>query len=222
MDEGSGRSRVSSAGTSRSTDELFAAVAAAIPDARGDDCVRVGIDGVDGAGKTTFAAALGAALELRGRPVIRVSADDFHRARADRYRRGRYSPLGFWLDAFDYARLRADVLVPLGPGGDRRFRPAAHDLASDRVLDVPRQQAEPGSVVLVDGLFLHRDELVRYWEFSVFLDVPFDVSVARVAARDATTADRCSLSVRRYVGAQQMYLAECSPRRRASMLIDNS
>jgi uridine kinase len=76
--------------------------------------------------------------------------------------------------------------------------------------------------VLVDGLFLHRDELAGHWEFSVFLDVPFDISVPRVASRDATTADRDSPSVRRYVGAQEIYLAECSPRRRASMLIDNS
>jgi uridine kinase len=203
-------------------DELVPAVAAAVPAAHGEDCVRVGIDGVDGAGKTTFAAKLGRALQERGRPVVRISADDFHRPRADRYRRGRDSPTGFWLDAFDYPRLRADVLVPLGPGGDRRFRPAAHDLASDRVLNLPCQQAEPGSVVLVDGLFLHRDELAGHWEFSVFLDVPFDISVARVASRDATTADRYSPSVRRYVGAQEIYLAECSPRGRASMLIDNS
>ena len=203
-------------------DELVAAVAVAVPAARGEDCVRVGIDGVDGAGKTTFAAKLGRALQERGRPVVRISVDDFHRPRADRYRRGRDSPTGFWLDAFNYARLRADVLVPLGPGGDRRFRPAAHDLASDRVLALPCQQAEPGSVVLVDGLFLHRDELAGHWEFSVFLDVPFDISVPRVASRDATTADRDSPSVRRYVGAQEIYLAECSPRGRASMLIDNS
>jgi uridine kinase len=203
-------------------DELVAAVAAAVPAARGEDCVRVGIDGVDGAGKTTFAAKLGRALQERGRPVVRISVDDFHRRRADRYRRGRDSPVGFWLDAFDYARLHADVLVPLGPGGTRRFRTAAHDLACDRVLQPPAQLAEPGSVLLVDGLFLHRDELVRHWDLSVFLDVPFDVSVARVAARDATGADRASTRIRRYVEAQQIYSAACAPRTRASLVIDNS
>jgi hypothetical protein len=37
-------------------------------------------------------------------------------AGAVRYRRGRSSPEGFWLDSFNYERLRADVLEPLGPG----------------------------------------------------------------------------------------------------------
>jgi hypothetical protein len=39
----------------------------------------------------------------------------------------RHSPAGFWLDSFDYERLTADVLKPLGPGGDRMFRPVSRD-----------------------------------------------------------------------------------------------
>jgi uridine kinase len=41
-------------------------------------------------------------------------------------------------------------------------------------------------VLVLDGLFLHRDELNDLWELSVFLDVPFDVTAARVAARDSS------------------------------------
>jgi len=85
---------------------------------------------VDGAGKTTFADALAAFLQQQ-REVIRVAVDDFHHVRAIRYRRGRNSAEGFWFDSFNYAQLRADVLDPLGPGGTRRFRQAAHDLISD-------------------------------------------------------------------------------------------
>ena len=33
-------------------------LAALIPEPAGEDCIRVAIDGVDGAGKTTFADAL--------------------------------------------------------------------------------------------------------------------------------------------------------------------
>lgn len=50
--------------------------------------VRVGIDGVDGAGKTTLADALGPVVSGRGRPTIRASVDDFHHPRAIRYARG--------------------------------------------------------------------------------------------------------------------------------------
>jgi uridine kinase len=197
-------------------------VAALVPAAVGEDCVRVAVDGVDGAGKTTFARVLAAALRRRGRPVVQVSVDDFHQPRAVRHARGRSSPEGFWLDSFDYARLLSDVLVPLGPGGSRRFRPAAHELATDRVLEPPTQIAAPASVVVVDGLFLHRDELVQHWSFSVFLEVPFAVSVARVAARDGTSAAPDHSDNLRYVGGQQLYFAACEPWSRASLVIDHA
>lgn len=54
--------------------------------------VRVAIDGVDAAGKTTLADELVAPLRRRGRSVVRASADDFHNPRALRYRAGRDSP----------------------------------------------------------------------------------------------------------------------------------
>lgn len=50
---------------------------------------RVAVDGVDGAGKTTFANELADALAEGGRAVIRVSADDFLNPRSVRHARGR-------------------------------------------------------------------------------------------------------------------------------------
>jgi uridine kinase len=67
---------------------------------------RVAIDGVDAAGKTTLAGELAARLP----GATRVSADDFLRPREERYRRGRESPLGYYLDSFDHDALRAAVL----------------------------------------------------------------------------------------------------------------
>jgi uridine kinase len=201
---------------------LACLVADLVPEADGDDCVRVGIDGVDGAGKTTFADQLGAELRSRGRSVVRVGTDDFHHPRAVRHRRGRDDPEGFWLDSYDYPRLEADVLRPLGPGGSRRFRPKAHDLASDAGLNPPFQVAPPASVLVLDGLFLHRDELRGHWDLSVFLDVPFAVSVARMAARDGSPADPEHPALRRYVEGQRRYFAACRPAERADVLVDHS
>ena len=201
---------------------LVERVAARVPAGKGPDCVRVGVDGVDGAGKTRFADELAAALRGRGRPVVRVSVDDFHQVRAVRYRRGRQSPSGFWLDSFDYDRLWSDVLTPLGPGGSRQYRPAAHDLATDQVLTPPLVEAPAGAVLVLDGIFLHRDELAGAWDLSIFLDVGFDVTAARMARRDGTDADPEHPSMARYVRAQRRYLAGCRPAERADLVIDNS
>ncbi len=121
--------------------------------------------------------------------MIRASVDNFHQMRKERYRRGPNSWEGFWLGSFDYPRLRSELLDPLGPGGSGLYRPAVHDVASDRLLDLPRSQAPSGAVLVLDGLFLHRDELAAFWDLSVFLDVPFDVTAARMAVRDGT--DHC-------------------------------
>lgn len=200
---------------------VLEAVAGLVPATRSDDCVRVAVDGIDGAGKTTLADELATTLRAGGRPVVRVSVDDFHCVRAMRYRRGRGSAEGFWLDSFDNPSLRRSVLDPLSPGGSRRYRTAGHDLRTDAVLDAPWHSALPGSVLVIDGLFLHRDELVDEWDLSVFLDVPGEVAVARMAQRDGTDPDPTHPSTARYVQGQRLYFEACAPWRRADLVIDN-
>ncbi len=197
-------------------------VAALVPTAPEGARTRVGVDGVDGSGKTVFAAELAVALREAGREVVQVSLDDFHHVRAVRYRRGRTSPEGFWLDSFDYPRFAAEVLQPLGPGGSGRYRPRGHDLVTDEVLDGPFRDAPAGAVLVVDGLFLHRAELEGLWDFTVFLDVPFEVTAARMAVRDGTDADPEHPSMRRYVQAQRRYFAEREPWERADVVVDNA
>jgi uridine kinase len=61
-----------------------------------DRIVRVAIDGVDGAGKTTFANELAEVVGGLGRPVIRASVDGFHNPRVVRYAQGKQSAIGFF------------------------------------------------------------------------------------------------------------------------------
>ncbi|MBM2616118.1 uridine kinase [Actinoplanes sp. LDG1-06] len=172
------------------------------------------VDGVDGVGKTTFARELARSLNDRGRPVVQVSADDFLHPAPVRHQRGRHSPEGFWLDSYDYPALIERVLLPLGPGGDRRYH---------RSVDTPCPETAPtGAALIVDGLFLHRDELRGLWEFTVFLEAPFEVTVPRMAARDGSHPDPAHPSQARYVGGQRLYFAACDPRTRADVLIDHS
>jgi uridine kinase len=201
---------------------VLAQVADSVPVAAGDDCVRVAVDGVDGAGKTVFADELAAELAARGRAVVRVSADDWHQVRERRYARGRTSAEGFWLDSYDYPRLRAEVLDPLGPQGSRAYRARGHDLESDEVLTGPLSQAPAGAVVLVDGLFLQRAELEGCFDFTIWLDVPFEETAARMAQRDGTSADPEDPSMHRYVGAQRRYFDLRSPWNRADLIVDNT
>jgi uridine kinase len=73
-------------------------------------------------------------------------------------------------------------------------------------------------VVIVDGLFLHRDELRAAFDLTVFLDVPFEVTARRMARRDGIGGP----DLRRYVEAQRIYFAACNPRAKATILFDNT
>ncbi len=131
---------------------------------------------------------------LSPRPA-RLSIDDFLTPEEVRYARGRHSPEGFFLDSHD---LGAFVEAVRAAPGDR--------------------------ALVVDGIFTHRDELVGLWDYSIWLDVPFEVSIPRGAARGHGFGDPDpqAESNRRYVEGQRLYVAACDPRARATVVVDNS
>jgi uridine kinase len=151
---------------------------------------RIGVDGVDGAGKTWLADELAERIEH----ATRIRVDDFLNPPDIRYRLGRDSPEGFFLDSFDYEAFERAIVGANTP------------------------------VVIADGIFLHRDELVGLGDFSIWLEVPFSISIPRGAARGHGfgSPDPAALSNRRYVEGQRLYIARCDPQSRATVVIDNS
>ena len=181
----------------------------------------VAVDGVDGSGKTTFADVLASEYANRGRIAVIVHLDDFLNPRAIRHRRGRASPEGFFLDTYDLGAFTSKVLEPLRPGGTSVIVPRALDLHTDSPVDDDPVVVPPSAVVVVEGMFLHRDELVAQWDRSVFLNVPFTVTASRMAERDGSNPNPDHPSLFRYVEGQRIYLGTCKPAERATCVIDN-
>ncbi|MDI2036763.1 uridine kinase [Paenarthrobacter nitroguajacolicus] len=202
---------------------LFDVLAADL-EALGPGWKLVGVDGVDGSGKSTFAQAVSAALTsgLMDRPVLTIHVDDFLNLQEVRHRRGRTSPEGFWLDTYDYEALEQYVLTPLGEGGDGEYRPAVMDPRKNLRLHIEPVKAPEDAIVLVEGMFLHRDELRGRWDYSLFLDVPFEETARRMSIRDGSSFDPEHPSMRRYVGGQRLYFEEARPWTRATRVIDNT
>jgi uridine kinase len=118
------------------------------------------------------------------------------------------------------------LLDPVGPSGDRRFRAAMFDYRADRVVDVPACVAAPNAIMLFDGVFLQRPELDGVWDVTIWLDVPFDVTVERAVIRDAQRGVDAGV-VRakyeaRYVPGQRLYLTHCRPLERADIVVHNA
>lgn len=188
----------------------------------------VGVDGVDGAGKTTFADELAGLLRESGMEVIRISMDHYLNPQTKRYAQGRASAKGYFEDSYDYDRFSSEVLEPLGHGGSGRYRTAAYDLDSESEVRSPWQVAPDHAVVIIDGMFMHRDELCtskrnKVWDLSVWLEVPFEETFHRLAERDHKLADdpQDPRNARYYKG-QLLYLAACDPAHRADIVVENA
>jgi len=149
---------------------------------------------------------------MLARPVVRASADDFLNPRAIRHRRGRESPEGFFLDSVALGTLAGRLLEPFAAGD--AFRRHAFDHRADAPVAGADEQAPPDAVLLLDGLFLHRDELHDRWDLSVLLDVPPPVAAERLLRREGVPTRA------RYAVGQQLYFAACDPRSRATLVLE--
>ena len=154
----------------------------------------VAIDGLDGSGKSRFAAALAAALEASGQPVALVHVDDFRR------------PL-------DFAGLDADQEANLYY--ERYFDFAALGQA----LTAP-----PGTLVVVEGVMLLRAALPAGTPLVVLevgLGEARRRILARDQAKGRTLDEITRRIDRRYFPAQARYRAAHDPLGCADLVIDN-
>ncbi len=188
--------------------------------------VVLAVDGVDGAGKTTFADGLAEAFSEAGSAVYRASIDGFHRPRSERYARGRDSAEGFYRDSYDYATFRRVLLDPFREGAQTGastgFQLSAFDVTRDAPVEAAWVTAPRDAVLIVDGIFLNRPELRGLWNWSLWLEVPYAVSFARMALRDGSDPDPDAPANARYRGGQELYRREARPSAAATAIVENS
>ncbi len=205
--------------------ELLAFLAEKIDGTRSAHPLRVAIDGRPASGKTTLADELAVALRANGRDVIRATIEGFLHPRSQRYRRGIDSPEGCYHDSFDFDALHRVLLDPLGPGGDGRFQSEVYDRDTDTALSPPVATAAADAVLLFDGVFLLRPELIDGWDLRIFVSVPFEATLARARTRDLTSlgsAARIEQRFRnRYLPSQEYYFDTIRPTELADVIVHN-
>ncbi len=191
-----------------------------------DHPTRVGIDGHSAAGKTTLADEL--AVTLRGRtarPVLRVMIDHFKRHVDLRTRYPRDSPESYYFEMFDVDAVRDELLAPLGPGGDRRYRTQIMDFSGRTPVDSGVHLAADDAILVADGGFLQKPVLFGHWDLRVYLHIGVADVLRRGTLRDQAYMDSAEAAAHRYrtyyIPGEQIYLAEVRPAERADVVIDN-
>ncbi|MFI5889936.1 cytidylate kinase family protein [Actinoplanes sp. NPDC051513] len=205
-------------------DEVLGRLAEAVGSVAVAHPTRVAVDGPPAAGKTTLADELAVVLRAQGRDVIRATIDDFLFPRAQRYPRGEYSAEACYFDSHDYHALNRVLLDPLGPGGDRRFQHAVFDRATDTALSPPVTTAPADAVLVFDGVFLMRPELIDRWDLRIFVSTAFEKTVDRAVIRERRVSSRAEIERRwreRYIPSQQLYFATVRPADHADIIVHN-
>lgn len=83
-------------------------------------------------------------------------------------------------------------------------------------------------MLLFDGVFLLRPELIHRWDLSIFMSVTFDRTFDRAKARGTAlaglTADTTEIERswrNRYIPSQQLYFTQARPTDHADIIVNN-
>lgn len=168
------------------------------------------VDGGGGSGKSFFTKM----LQAVDPNIAVVHMDDFFLP-ANRHTR---SPVKLETIAadFDWRRLERQVLKPLAdnePGYYQRY-----DWSEDMLADY--HSVPVADLVIVEGVYTLLLDLRRYYDYTVWVDCPYETRLARGLARDGEAARQ--LWVSDWMPAEERYLNAYQPHLSADLLVDGS
>ena len=135
--------------------------------------IIIGIDGPGGVGKTTLASNIKKSL----RDVQIVHMDDFDVPTIEKMNLSSHRPVGpdtRWNEVFE------SVILPLRNG--MRVYYKKYDRKVDKYTR--RVNLKPEGILVIEGVYALRRELISHYDFSIWVDCVLDVRVSRAIARD--------------------------------------
>ncbi|MFG1627062.1 hypothetical protein [Kribbella sp. NPDC049227] len=92
-------------------------------------------------------------------------------------------------------------------------------------MSEPIRTAPAVAVLVFDGVFLMRPELIDRWDLRIFVSVPFENTLRRARTRDQTPSRSATEVERRYrsryMPSQQFYFDTVRPTDHADIVVHN-
>ena len=183
--------------------------------------VIVGIDGLGGAGKSSISEEIYEKLSGENIPIEVLHIDDFIHPKKVRYNDNFPEWECYYNLQWRYDYLLERVINPIKKNGTLAGLIELYDKDQDRYEKKPIEIKE-GSVVLIEGIFLQREELSQVFDYMVYIDVPEAERLKRVLKRDGyigTTDDIKEKYENRYFPAERFYVNKYSPSELADYVI---
>jgi uridine kinase len=170
----------------------------------------IGIDAPGGAGKSTFSRSLRRVLPT----ATLVAMDDFFLPSYARLPAApSEKPIG---GDFEWQRVQRQVLAPLAceqPAAYQRY-----DWDTDRLAEW--HNIAPGGLVVVEGCYALHQALASYYDFTIWLECPRAIRVARGIARGGERVRE--IWEHDWMVAEDRYVVAQHPRDRATLVVDSS
>ncbi len=178
----------------------------------------VAIDGRSGAGKSTIAGQV-----ARGLNAALIPTDDFFAASITDAEWDQLSPEGRALAAIDWKRIRSEVLEPLRAERAASWRP--FDFAAgqrpDGTYGYKNEPVEvgPSPVIIVDGAYSSRPELADLLDYTVLVEAPEPMRLARLGSREHSGF--LAAWHQRWAQAEEYYFTKVRPSSSFHLVVNN-
>lgn len=176
----------------------------------------IGIDGLGGSGKTTFAKELQQKIG-----AVLFHLDDFIHPRHVRYNPHIEPWKLYYVHQWRYDYLIDRVLNPLKNGEEINNVIELYNKESDEYEETA-VTIRKGVPVIIEGVFLQRDALRQYFDTVVYLDVDRDKRLQRVLQRDTYIGSKEAILQKyeqRYFPAEEQYIEEYDPVANAQIVV---
>lgn len=184
----------------------------------------IGVDGLGGAGKSTLVNSLKLQLQSENYYSYVLHIDDFIHPKHIRYDLTKEEWDCYYNVQWRYDYLVKEILSPIKSGEIIDKQIEIYNRENDEYFN-QRVNLVHGSVLILEGIFLQRKELKDYLDFIIYLDVPQEVRLSRVLARDGYIGGLEDIKrkyEKRYFPAEEKYILEYSPIETADFVLKNS
>ncbi|MGE7842567.1 P-loop NTPase fold protein [Lysinibacillus sp. NPDC093712] len=184
---------------------------------RGQRPLIVAIDGLGGAGKTSFVSKLASALKNDCMVNI-LHIDDYIVESEKRYNTGNEEWFEYYYLQWDIKFIK-ECLLKIHNGHQELTLPF-YNRTTNSVIN-SKKLFVSNSILLIEGVFLQRNEWRRFYDYTIFLECPRHVREKRVLKRDSYIGDVSAIRMKyenRYWVAEEYYLKKEVPLQKTDII----
>lgn len=187
-----------------------------------DRSFLVALTGIDGSGKSYYSTRLARELQKQGLRLASIHADDWLIPLPDRFQ-GSNPAEYFYTNGLRLDELFSQLILPLQ---QQRSLTIEANYAAETSVKYSKKiyQFEAIDIILLEGIYLLKQHLQRFYDFSVWIECSFETALQRAIARSqeglspqATIQAYESI----YFPAQLIHFQRDRPQTAATLIIHN-